>query len=88
MDSMQKLQRMIVAAGMALACALPLGSAQAGGVAPGFHARMLLKYGSGWRLYEAGCLTWNYQQHAWFTRCGLPQNAAFYAPPAVVVAKD
>ncbi len=88
MNSLQRLQRVIGAAGMALACALPVGSAQAGGMAPGFHARVLLKYGSGWRLYDAGCLTWNYQQHAWFSHCGLPQNAVLYTRPAVVVAKD
>ena len=56
------------------------------GHAPGFHARTLLLYGSGWRLYDAGCLTWNYQQHAWYSHCGLPQNAPLYQAP--VVAKD
>jgi len=83
MNSMQKL---VFATGLALACALPLSVAQAGGMQPGFHARTLLLYGSGWRLYDAGCLTWNYQQHAWFTHCGLPQNAPLYPHP--VIAKD
>ena len=46
-----------------------------------------LENGSGWELYDAGCLVWNYQQHAWYTRCGLPQNAPI-APPPPVVAKD
>lgn len=83
MNSMQKL---MVVAGLALACTLPIPAAQAGRMQPGFHARMQLKYGSGWKLYDVGCLAWNYQQHAWFTRCGLPQNAPLYAPP--VIAKD
>jgi hypothetical protein len=53
---------------------------------PGWNAYGQLQYGSGWRLYDAGCLTWNYQQHAWYTHCGLPQNAPLHPRP--IVAKD
>jgi hypothetical protein len=83
MNSMQKL---VLASGVALACALPLSAAQAGGMKPGWNAYGQLQYGSGWRLYDAGCLTWNYQQHAWYTHCGLPQNAPLHPRP--IVAKD
>jgi hypothetical protein len=83
---MNSMQKVILASGLALACALPLSSAQAGGMQPGFHARTQLLYGSGWQLYDTGCLSWNYQQHAWFTHCGLPQNGPLYPRP--IVAKD
>ncbi len=79
---MESMQKLFFASALGLACALPLAPAQAGGTHPGFHARMLLKYSSGWRLYHAGCLTWNDQQHAWYSHCGLPQNAPLYPPPS------
>ena len=45
-----------------------------------------LQYDSGWHLYDAGCLTWNQQQHAWYTHCGLPRNGPLYPRPGI--AKD
>ena len=80
---MIRVHTLIVAAGIALACTLPLSSAQAGGLKPGFQAHMQLKNGSGWALYDAGCLAWNYQQHSWYSRCGLPQNAILHPHPIV-----
>jgi hypothetical protein len=67
-----RIQTLIIASGVALACALPLSSAEAGGIKPGFHARMQLKNGSGWSLYDAGCLKWNFQQHSWYTTACEP----------------
>ena len=59
-------------------------SAQARGTRPGHYAYGLLQYGSGWRLYDAGCLTWDYRTQSWYTLCGLPQNAPFYPAPIAV----
>jgi hypothetical protein len=79
------LQKLLVASGVALACALPLSSAQAGGTKPGWYAFGQLQYGSGWAAYDAGCLRWNYQQYSWYTVCGLPDRLALH--PLVVKAK-
>ena len=82
MNSMQKL---IIASGVALACALPV-SASAGGMAPHYQAYTQLENNNNWALYDAGCLRWNYAQHAWYTRCGLPQNGPIH--PAAISVKD
>ena len=58
-------------------------SAQAGGIRPGHYAYLQLKNGDGWRLYDAGCLKWNFQNRAWYTRCGLPQNGPYWTAPIV-----
>ena len=75
---MKSLQKLIVMSGVALACALPLSSAQAGGTKPGWYAYSQLQYGWPWPAYDAGCLRWNYQQYSWYTRCGLPQSAPLH----------
>ena len=82
---MKSLQKLIIVSGVALACALPLSSAQAGGTKPGWYAYGQLQYGEGWRLYDAGCLRWSYQQYSWYSRCGLPQNMAPHPDNAVSV---
>ena len=75
---MNSLHKLIVASGVALACALPLSSAQAGGTKPGWYAFGQLQYGEGWKLYDASCLRWNYQQYSWYPRCDLRQNAPLH----------
>src|ERR1700704_5863957 len=60
--------------GAAILGALPGSPAEARGIRPGHYAYSQLEYGSGWRLYDAGCLKWNFQNRAWYTRCGFPQN--------------
>ena len=64
--------------------ALPWSAAQAGGIRPGHYAYSQLTNGSGWRLYDAGCLKWNFQNQAWYTRCGLPQNGPSWTAPIAV----
>ena len=72
---MNSLHKLVVAGGLALACTLAVSSAEAHSRKPGWYAYGLLQYGSGWDLYDAGCLKWNYRNQAWYSRCGLPQNA-------------
>jgi hypothetical protein len=71
-------------AGAAMLAALPSSSAQADGIRPGHYAHWQLKFGSAWRLYDAGCLKWNFQNQAWYTQCGLPQNGPYWAAPIAV----
>jgi hypothetical protein len=71
-------------AAAAIPGALPWSSAEAGGVRPGHYAYSQLQNGSGWRLYDAGCLKWNFQNQAWYTRCGLPQNRPYWTLPIAV----
>ena len=82
---MNSLHKLLVAGSVALACALTVSSAEAGGRKPGWYAYGLLQYGSAWDLYDAGCLKWNYRNQAWYTRCGLPQNAVLQHPHAISV---
>jgi hypothetical protein len=70
--------------GAAILGALPWSPAQAGGVRPGHYAYSQLQNGSGWQLYDAGCLKWNFQNQAWYTRCGLPQNSPYWTAPIAV----
>ena len=84
---MKSLQKLIIVSGVALACALPLSSAQAGGTKPGWYAYSQLQYGWPWPAKDAGCLYWNYQQYSWYTKCGLPQNTLLRRPPNVVSVK-
>jgi hypothetical protein len=67
----------VVAAGLALSWVASL-PAEAGGLKPGHYAYSLLQYGSAWERYDAGCLTWNYRNQAWYSHCILPQNAVLY----------
>jgi len=82
---MNSLHKLLVAGAVTLACTLAVSSAEAGGRKPGWYAFGLLQYGSGWELYDAGCLKWNYRNQAWYTRCGLPQNAVLQHPHAISV---
>jgi hypothetical protein len=77
---MNSLHKLLVVAGVALACTLALPSAEAHSRKPGWYAYGQLQYGSGWELYDAGCLKWNYRNQSWYTRCGLPQNAVLHRP--------
>ena len=67
--------------GAAILGALLWSSAEARGIRPGHYAYSQLEYGSGWRLYDAGCLKWNFQNRAWYTRCGLPQTGPYWMAP-------
>jgi hypothetical protein len=68
---------LVVAAGMA-ACAMSL-PAQANRLAPHWYAYSLLyDYGDTYQMQQAGCVKWNYRTLSWYTRCGLPQNAALH----------
>ena len=83
---MNSLHKLLVAGAVTLACTLAVSSAEAGGGRkPGWYAYGLLQYGSAWDLYDAGCLKWNYRNQAWYTRCGLPQNAVLQHPHAISV---
>ncbi len=84
MNSMNSMQKLMLALGIVVACALPLVPAQAGGLKPGWNAYGRLQYGSGWEAYDAGCLTWNYRQQAWYTHCGLPQNGPLHQPRVII----
>lgn len=82
MNPMRK--AIFLVAGAAILGALPWSAAQAGGIRPGHYAYSQLKNGSGWQLYDAGCLKWNFQNQAWYTRCGLPQNGPYWTAPIAV----
>ena len=73
--------RVAMVTGAAILGALPWSSAEARGIRPGHYAYSQLEYGSGWRLYDAGCLKWNFQNRAWYTRCGLPQTGPYWTAP-------
>ena len=83
---MTSMQKLLVAAATVALCALPMSFAQAGerSIHPGYYARSYLKFGNGWRLHDAGCLFWSFQNQAWYSRCGLPQNGPVLATPIVV----
>jgi hypothetical protein len=68
----------VIAAGLALAWATA-SPAEARGPAPHWYAYTLLyDYGDTYQMNEAGCVKWNYRNQSWYTRCGLPQNAALH----------
>ena len=76
----------VAATGLAfgLVATLP---AQANRLKPHYYAYSQLQYGSGWALYDAGCLTWNYRTLSWYSHCGLPQNAALHLRPHAISVK-
>ena len=82
MNPMRK--AIFLVASAAILAALPWSAAQAGGIRPRHYAYSQLENGSGWRLYDAGCLKWNFQNQAWYTRCGLPQNGPSWTAPIAV----
>ena len=77
-----------VAAGAAV-CGPHPARRQANRLKPHWYAwQQLWDYGDTYQMNEAGCLRWNYAQHAWYTRCGLPQNAVLYPPHRAISVRD
>ena len=69
-------------AAAALAMSAPAGLA--GGMRPGYYARVQLGYGEGWALHDAGCLRWMPQNRSWYNVC---RWWAGERTPVVVVTK-